>query len=51
MLHEESPNTRADSAMTHSEPGGWSTVTMLPASVDPNRNAVQSCAMAWTAPA
>jgi hypothetical protein len=51
MLHEESPNSRADSAMTHSDAGGPSTVTMLPASMAPKRKALQFCDMAWTAPA
>jgi hypothetical protein len=51
MLHGESPNTRADSAIGQSEAGGVSTVTMLPALVDPKKKAVQSCTMAWTAPA
>jgi hypothetical protein len=51
MLHEESPNTRADSAITHSDAGGLSTVTVLPASVEPKKKAVQFCVIARTAPA
>ena len=44
MLHELSPKTRTDSAITHSEAGGLSTVMRFAASEEPNRNAVQSCA-------
>ena len=51
MLHDEKPNTRAASAMTHSAAGGLSTVTTLPASSEPNRNAVQFCVIACTAAA
>jgi hypothetical protein len=50
MLHGLSPKIRADSAMYHSAPGGLSTVTVLPASMEPKRKAFQFCDMAWTAP-
>jgi hypothetical protein len=40
-VHDEKPKIRAASAITHSEAGGLSTVTMLPASREPKKNAVQ----------
>ena len=48
---DESPNTRTDSAMTHSEAGGLSTVMDPAASDAPYRNAVQLCEPAWAAAA
>ncbi len=49
MLHELSPNTRAESSMTHSDAGALSTVTKLAASNEPNRNAFQLLVPACTA--
>ena len=41
MLHELNPNTRADSAWTHSASGGLSTVITPAESNEPYRNACQ----------
>ena len=49
MLNELSPNTRTDSAITHREAGGLSTVIELPASEEPKKNAFQLSLPAWTA--
>ena len=51
MLHVERPNTRADNAITHSAAGGLSTVTTLPASNEPKKNASQLFVIDWTAAA
>ena len=51
MLHDDRPNTRADSAITQSAAGGLSTVTTLPASNEPKKNASQLFVMDWTAAA
>lgn len=39
MLHDDSPKSRIDSAMTHSEAGVLSTVIELAASEDPKKKA------------
>ena len=49
MLHELTPNSRADSPMTHSEAGGLSTVMKFAASDEPKKNAFQLFVPAWTA--
>ena len=49
MLHESNPKSRPDSAMTHSEAGGLSTVTVLPASREAKKNAFQSVVIERTA--
>ena len=49
MLHELRPKTRTDSAITHSEAGGLSTVMKLAASDEPKKNAFQLCEPACTA--
>jgi hypothetical protein len=41
IAHDDSPKTRTDSAMTHREAGGLSTVIDPAASDAPYRNAVQ----------
>ncbi|GMU77317.1 MAG: hypothetical protein AMXMBFR46_01180 [Acidimicrobiia bacterium] len=51
MLHELSPNTRAERAIGHSESGVLSTVMKFAASVDPKRNAFHDWVPACTAPA
>ena len=51
MLHELSPKTRTESAISHSEAGGLSTVIALPASSEPKKNAFQDCEPACTAAA
>ncbi len=43
------PKIRAESAITHSEAGGLSTVIALPASREPKKNAVQDSLPACTA--
>src|SRR2546429_3069703 len=40
-LHALTPNTRADSSITHSDAGVLSTVTKFDASVEPKKNAFQ----------
>ena len=50
-LHELRPKTRTDSAISHSEAGGLSTVMALPASSEPKKKAFQLCDPAWTAAA
>ena len=49
MLKEESPKIRMDSAITHSEAGGLSTVMAFAASNDPKKKAFQLDDPAWTA--
>src|SRR5438309_10745315 len=39
--HDERPNSRTESSMTHSDAGGLSTVIELPASEAPEKNASQ----------
>ena len=51
MLHDEKPKIRPDSAITHSEAGGLSTVIALAESSEPKKNAVQLCVPACTAAA
>jgi hypothetical protein len=51
MLHELNPNSRADSAMTHSDAGDLSTVTAFEASNEPKKNAFQLLVAACTAAA
>lgn len=50
MLHELSPKTRTDNAITHSDAGGLSTVIPLPASNEPKNHAFPLSAPACTAP-
>ena len=47
--HELNPNSRTDSAISHSEAGVLSTVMELPASEEPKKNAFQLCDPACTA--
>ena len=49
MANELSPRSRTESAMTHSEAGGLSTVMALLASKLPKRKAVHDTLPAWTA--
>jgi len=49
MLHELTPNTRAESSISHSDAGGLSTVMKLALSKEPKKNAFQLLAPAWTA--
>jgi hypothetical protein len=49
MLHDEKPKIRPDSAITHSEAGGLSTVIAFAGSSEPKKNAVQSLVPACTA--
>ena len=49
MLQELRPKIRTDSAISHSEAGGLSTVIALPASREPKKKAFQLCEPAWTA--
>ena len=51
MLHDDRPNTRADSAITQSAAGGLSTVIALAASNEPKKNAFQLFVPACTAAA
>ena len=48
-LQALTPNSRADSPMTHRAAGGLSTVMELAASEDPKRNAFQLWVAAWAA--
>ena len=48
-LQELTPNSRADSPMTHSAAGGLSTVMKLDASDDPKKKAFQLWLAAWAA--
>ncbi|MEH3077588.1 MAG: hypothetical protein PGN11_13120 [Quadrisphaera sp.] len=47
--HDESPKIRTDSAITHNDAGGLSTVIEFPPSELPNRNAFQLTDPACTA--
>jgi hypothetical protein len=49
MLQELTPNSRAETAITHSERGGLSTVMKLAASEEPKNSAFQLEAPACTA--
>ena len=49
MLHALTPNSRADSSITHSDAGALSTVTKFDASNEPKKNAFQLFVPAWTA--
>jgi len=49
MLHAFTPNSRADSPVSHSEPGGLSTVMKLAASKEPKKKAFQLWVPACTA--
>ena len=49
MLHELSPNSRTESAISHSDAGGLSTVMELAASDEPKKNAFQLCEPACAA--
>ena len=49
MLQALSPNSRTDSAITHSEAGVLSTVIELAASDEPKKNAFQLTEPAWAA--
>ncbi len=49
MAKELRPSSRTDSAMTHSEAGGLSTVIELAASELPKKKAFQLSLPAWTA--
>jgi len=49
MLHEFIPNMRAETAITHSEAGGLSTVMEFPASEEPKNKAFQLVEPACTA--
>ncbi len=49
MLHEFTPNTRAEISMTQSDAGVLSTVMKFEASVEPKKNARQLLVPAWTA--
>ncbi len=49
MLQEFTPNVRADSAITHSDSGGLSTVIDAAASEAPKKRAFQLCVPACTA--
>ncbi len=49
MLHDDSPKTRTERAMTHSAMGGLSTVIEFAASEDPKKNAFQDADPAWAA--
>ena len=51
MLQLPKPKTRAESSITHSDPGGLSTVMKLDASSDPKKNAFQLFVPACTAAA
>ena len=47
----EKPNSRPESAITHSEAGGLSTVMKFDESIEPKKNAFQLLVPAWTAAA
>ncbi len=49
MLHEFTPNTRADNAIGQSDRGDLSTVTAFDASNEPKKNAFQLFVAACTA--
>ena len=49
MLHDDSPNSRTESPMSHSAAGGLSTVMKFAASNDPKKKALQLCEPAWAA--
>ena len=49
MLKELRPRARTDSAITHSDAGGLSTVIEFAASEDPKKKAFQLALPAWTA--
>ncbi len=49
MLQLENPNTRPDSACSHSAAGGLSTVMKLPGSIEPKKNAFQLVVALFTA--
>ena len=51
MLQLLKPNIRPESSMTHSEPGGLSTVMKFDESIEPKRNAFQLLVPASTAAA
>ena len=51
IVNALNPNSRPDNAITHSAAGGLSTVMALPASSEPNSQAVQSCVPACAAAA
>ena len=51
MLALENPKIRADSAITHSDAGGLSTVMKFDESSEPKKNAFQLFVPAWTAAA
>src|ERR1700677_2268724 len=51
MLALEKPKIRPDSAITHSDAGGLSTVMKLDESSEPKKNAFQLLVPAWTAAA
>ncbi len=50
-LHDESPKTRTDSAITHTDIGVLSTVMDEAASEAPNKNAFHDSDPAWAAAA
>ncbi len=49
MLHEFTPNTRADNAIGQRKSGDLSTVTEFEASKEPKKKAFQLLVAAWTA--
>ena len=49
--HELNPNARTDSACSHSEAGGLSTVMKLPGSIEPKKKAFQLTEALFTAAA
>jgi hypothetical protein len=49
MLHELSPKTRTDNAISHTAAGVLSTVIELPASSEPKNSAFQLAEPAWAA--
>ena len=51
MLQLEKPKIRPDSAMTHSDAGGLSTVMKFDESIEPKKNAFQLLVPACTAAA
>ncbi len=51
MLALLKPNNRPESAITHSDAGGLSTVMKLEESSEPKKNAFQLLVAAWTAAA
>jgi hypothetical protein len=51
MLKLLKPKIRPDSAITHSDAGGLSTVMKFDGSSDPKKNAFQLLVPAWTAAA